>query len=121
MKIYTASTWILKKFNYWYGCILLIIGFILIGSQIKLITYTSVLAIGGGMFSFIEKLNMDETTQSKYDLKYWVVINLILIIAFIMMAVAQPISIYEIIVFPILMIINFMFFIMIIKVEGEKK
>ena len=119
MKIYTASTWILKKFNYWYGCILLIIGFILIGSQIKLISYAGVLVIGGGIFSFIKKLNMDKSSQAKFDLKYWIVINVILIITFIMVIVAHPIPIYEIIIFPDLMFINFLFFVMTIKVEGD--
>jgi hypothetical protein len=119
MKVFT---WILTNFNYWYywyGCILLIIGFILIGSQIKLISYAGVLVIGGGIFSFIKKLNMDKSSQAKFDLKYWIVINVILIITFIMVIVAHPIPIYEIIIFPDLMFINFLFFVMTIKVEGD--
>ena len=49
------------KLNYWYiGCILLVIGFILIESHSMFISLTGVLVIGCGLISFIKGLGKME-------------------------------------------------------------
>ena len=114
---------VLMKFNYWYiGCFLLAIGFILIGSGTLLISFAGALVIGGSLFSFIKELNKDESSQTKFDLKYWIMANLIITAAFIMVAVARPRSLlYEIVALLLLTIGNFLFFMMYIKVEEGRR
>ena len=114
---------VLMKFNYWYiGCFLLAIGFILIGSGTLLISLAGVLVIGGGLFSFFKELNKDESSQSKFDLKYWITANFIITAAFIMVVVARPRSaLDEFVALLLLMVGNFLFFmIAAIWEKGEK-
>ena len=113
----------LMKLNYWYtGCFLMATGFILVGSGSLLISLAGVLVIGGGLFSFVKELNKNESSQSEFDLEYWIMATLIITAAFIMVAVARPrLLLYEIIALLLLAIGSFLFFMMPIKrEEGEK-